>query len=339
MKTDLSAVARARRDLPLPRLRPRRLRRSPALRRLVAEHSMEVGELVEPVFVVPGYNVRAEISSLPGIYRQSVDRLLEDAKAAEQLGIPALLLFGVPETKDELASELTHAKGTVQRAIAELKRALPGMILIADLCACEYTSHGHCGILGADGVIDNDRTVALLAQGALSYASCGADVIAPSDMMDGRVRAIRQALDDAGLIDTCILSYAVKYASAFYGPFREAAGSAPLFGDRRTHQMDPPNVREALKEARLDVLEGADMLLVKPALAYLDVLYRVKRAVEVPVAVYNVSGEYAMLKAAAAKGWIDEERAIDEVLLSLKRAGADFIISYFARAFAARRAR
>ena len=326
-------------ELPIPTKRPRRIRRSNALRSLVAEHRVSVQDLIEPLFVVPGTKVRKEISSMPGVFHQSVDMLVEDAKAAAELGIPGVLLFGLPEQKDEQASALSDPNGGVQRAIAALKHALPDLIVIADLCACEYTSHGHCGILDSDGIVDNDKTLALLAHGALSYARAGVDIIAPSDMMDGRIAALRHALDADGFANTALLSYAVKYASAWYGPFREAADSTPAFGDRRTHQMDPPNVREALKEALQDVDEGADMLMVKPGLPYLDVLWRVREAVNVPLAVYNVSGEYATIKAAAQKGWLDEARIVDELLVGFKRAGADCIVTYFARSFAQRQQR
>jgi porphobilinogen synthase len=326
-------------DVPVPTKRPRRLRRNAAMRKLVAEHRVSVDDLIEPLFVVSGSGVRREIPSMPGVYQQSVDRIAEDAQAAAALGIPAVLLFGIPPSKDERASGLTDPDGVVQQAITAIKRAAPDLVVITDLCACEYTSHGHCGIVGADGVVDNDRTLALLAAGALSYARCGVDMVAPSDMMDGRVAAIRQVLDAHGHHDTAIMSYAVKYASAFYGPFREAAESAPAFGDRRSHQMDPPNVREAIKEALLDVEEGADLVMVKPALPYLDVLWRVREAVDVPVAVYSVSGEYAMIKAAAHKGWLDEEAVVDEMLVGMRRAGADMIVTYFARSFAQRQAR
>jgi porphobilinogen synthase len=326
-------------DVPVPTKRPRRLRRSAAVRKLVAEHRVSTDDLIEPLFVVAGSGVRREIPSMPGVYQQSVDRVAEDAQAAAALGIPAVLLFGIPPSKDEQASGLTDPNGVVQQAITAIKRAAPDLVVIADLCACEYTSHGHCGIVGADGLVDNDRTLELLAAGALSYARCGVDMVAPSDMMDGRVAAIRQALDAHRHHDTTIMSYAVKYASAFYGPFREAAESTPAFGDRRTHQMDPPNVREAIKEALLDVEEGADLVMVKPALPYLDVLWRVREAVNVPVAVYSVSGEYAMIKAAAQRGWLDEERVVDEMLVGMRRAGADMIVTYFARSFAQRQAR
>ena len=326
-------------ESPVPVIRPRRLRRSVAMRALTAEHRVSVSDLVQPLFVVPGENIEREISSMPGVSQYSVDRAVEEARGCAAVGIPAVILFGIPPEKDDQASWLARADGPVQRAIRAIKSALPEMLVIADLCGCEYTSHGHCGLLRPDGEIDNDRSVALLVRGALSYAECGVDVVAPSDMMDGRVAAIRAALDHDSHIDVAIMSYAVKYASAFYGPFREAAGSTPAFGDRRTHQMDPPNAREAVKEARLDVAEGADIILVKPALSYLDVVARVRRAVDVPVAVYNVSGEYSMIKAAAARGWIDEERAVDELMVSCKRAGAGIIVTYFARAIAARLAK
>ena len=309
------------------------------MRRMVAEHTVDVDDLVEPLFVVPGAGVRTEISSMPGVYHQSVDVVVEDAKAAAALGIPAVLLFGLPPSKDETASWLDRSDGPVQRAIEGIKRACPDLLVAADLCACEYTSHGHCGIVDGDGRIDNDRSVELLTRGALSYARSGADFVAPSDMMDGRVGAIRATLDEAGFEDTAVMSYAVKYASAFYGPFREAAGSTPAFGDRRTHQMDPANVREAVKEALLDVREGADIIMVKPALAYLDIVRAVRDAVFLPLAVYNVSGEYAMVKAAVAKGLLEEDRTVDEMLAAFKRAGADIIVTYFARAYAARRNR
>ena len=323
-------------DVPFPTKRPRRLRRTATMRRLVAECRVSVDDLIEPLFVVPGARIRTEIESMPGVYHQSVDRVAEDAKAAAALGIPAVLLFGLPRYKDEHASSLADPDGVVQQAITAIKKAAPELLVIADLCACEYTSHGHCGIVTQAGVVDNDRTLELLARGALSYARCGVDIVAPSDMMDGRVAAIRHALDMEGHTDVAILSYAVKYASAFYGPFRDAVDSAPAFGDRRSHQMDPPNAREAIKEALLDVEEGADMVMVKPALPYLDVLTRVRDAVNVPVAAYSVSGEYAMVKAAARNGWLDETRVVDEMLVGFKRAGADAIVTYFTRDFAQR---
>ena len=334
--TPTSTGSRTTGALPVPVERPRRLRRTQALRALVAEHAIRVQDLVEPMFVVPGSGVRREVSAMPGVFWQSSDCVVEDVKAAAALGIPAVLLFGIPEHKDDAASELADPNGPVQTAIRKIKREAPDVLVIADLCACEYTAHGHCGLLDGQGNIDNDRTLRLLAEGALSYADAGVDVVAPSDMMDGRVKAIRHELDAKAHLDTAILSYTAKYASAFYGPFREAAQSTPAFGDRRTHQMDPPNAREAVKEALLDIAEGADIVMVKPALGYLDVVLRVREAVNVPVAVYNVSGEYSMIKAAAAKGWIDEARAVDEILVSCKRAGADIIVTYFARAYAAR---
>ncbi len=322
--------------VPTPTKRPRRLRRTENMRRLIAEHRVSVDDLIEPLFVVSGSGVRTEVPSMPGIFQQSVDCMREDAKAAAALGIPAVLLFGIPPSKDEQAGALDDPEGVIQQAIREIKRAVPDLLVIADLCACEYTSHGHCGILDSEGNVDNDATLELLARGALSYARCGVDIVAPSDMMDGRVAAIRYALDTHGHSDVAILSYAVKYASAFYGPFRDAAESAPAFGDRRSHQMDPPNAREAVREALLDVDEGADMVMVKPGLPYLDIVTRVRDAVKVPVAVYSVSGEYAMIKAAARNGWLDEERTVDEMLLGCKRAGADAIVTYFARSFAQR---
>ncbi len=324
--------------VPQPTKRPRRMRRSEAMRRLVAEHRVSVDDLIEPMFVVSGTGVRKEIPSMPGIYQQSIDRLIDDARAAAALGIPAVLLFGIPPVKDERASALADPNGVVQLAIAGIKQAVPELLVVADLCACEYTSHGHCGILREDGIVDNDRTLELLAEGALSYAEAGVDVVAPSDMMDGRVAAIRHVLDAQGHADVAILSYAVKYASAFFGPFREAAESAPQFGDRRNHQMDPPNAREAVKVALMDVEQGADIVMVKPALPYLDVVSRVRDAVTVPVSAYSVSGEYAMIKAAAHNGWLDEAKVVDEMLVACKRAGADIIVTYFARDFARRHA-
>jgi porphobilinogen synthase len=309
------------------------------MRRMVAEHRVTVEDLIEPLFVVPGTGVRTEVVSMPGVFQQSVDKVREDVKATAALGIPAILLFGIPPHKDEIASALDDPDGVVQQAITAIKRAVPELLVIADLCACEYTSHGHCGILAADGAVDNDATLELLARGAVSYARCGVDIVAPSDMMDGRVAAIRHALDAHGHQDVAILSYAVKYASAFYGPFRDAAESAPAFGDRRSHQMDVPNAREAVREARLDVEEGADMVMVKPGMPYLDIIARVRAAVDVPVAAYSVSGEYAMVKAAAHNGWLDEERVVDEMLVGLKRAGADAIVTYFTRSAARRLAK
>jgi porphobilinogen synthase len=318
-----------------PHARPRRLRRTPALRRMVRETRLSVDSLIYPVFVVPGADVKEEISSMPGVFHQSVDRVVEDAREVADLGIPAMLLFGLPRTKDWEGSEAWAPDGVVQQALRAIRRAAPGLMLIADTCLCEYTSHGHCGLPGpADqpGYIDNDRSLELLSKAAVAQAEAGADIVAPSDMLDGHVQAIRAALDTRGLLDTAILAYAAKYASAFYGPFREAADSAPQFGDRRGYQMDPPNGREAVREVGLDLAEGADMVMVKPALPYLDVVHAVKAAYpDVPLAAYNVSGEYAMIKAAAARGWLDERRAALEALTAIARAGADMTITYYAK--------
>ncbi len=318
-----------------PRIRPRRMRRTEALRRMVRETRLTVDSFIYPLFVVPGVDVQEEIPSMPGVYHMSVDRAAEEAREVADLGIPAVLLFGLPRQKDEYGSESWASDGVVQQALRAMRRAAPGLVLIADTCLCEYTSHGHCGIpgpAGAEGYIQNDASLELLVRAAVSQAEAGADIVAPSDMLDGRVQAIRSALDDQGLIDTAILSYAAKYASAFYGPFREAADSAPQFGDRRGYQMDPANAREALREVELDLGEGADMVMIKPALPYLDVVQAVKQAhPEVPLAAYNVSGEYAMLKAAALQGWIDERRAVLEALTSIARAGADLTITYYAK--------
>jgi porphobilinogen synthase len=318
-----------------PRARPRRLRRTETLRRMVRETRLSVDSLIYPVFVVPGADVQEEIGSMPGVYHQSVDRVAEDARQVADLGIPAMLLFGLPGTKDWEGSEAWAPDGVVQQALRAIRRSAPGLILIADTCLCEYTSHGHCGIPGPEdqpGFIDNDRSLELLNKAAVAQAEAGADIVAPSDMLDGRVGAIRTALDERGLIDTAILAYSAKFASAFYGPFREAADSAPQFGDRRGYQMDPPNGREAVREVGYDLAEGADMVMVKPALPYLDVVHAVKsRYPDVPLAAYNVSGEYAMLKAAAAKGWLDERRSVLEALTSIARAGADMTITYYAK--------
>jgi porphobilinogen synthase len=318
-----------------PQARPRRLRRTETLRRMVRETRLSVDGLIYPVFVVPGADVHVEIPSMPGVYHQSVDRVVEDAREVADLGIPAMLFFGLPRQKDHEGSEAWAADGVVQEALRTIKRAVPSLVLIADTCLCEYTSHGHCGLPGPDdcpGFIDNDRSLELLARAAVSQAEAGADLVAPSDMLDGRVHAIRSALDERGLQDTGILSYAAKYASAFYGPFREAADSAPRFGDRRGYQMDPANGREAVREVGHDLAEGADMVMVKPALPYLDVVHAVRTTYpDVPLAAYNVSGEYAMLKAAAERGWLDERRAVLEALTSIRRAGADLIITYHAK--------
>jgi porphobilinogen synthase len=302
---------------------------------MVRETRLSVDALIYPVFVVPGADVQEEIPSMPGVYHQSIDRVIEDAREVADLGIPAMLLFGLPRTKDWEGSEAWAHDGIVQQALRAIRRAAPSLVLIADTCLCEYTSHGHCGLPGredAPGFIDNDRSLELLARAAVAQAEAGADIVAPSDMLDGRVGAIRSALDARGLVDTAILSYAAKYASAFYGPFREAADSTPQFGDRRGYQMDPPNGREAVREVAYDLAEGADMVMVKPALPYLDVVHAVKTAYpDVPLAAYNVSGEYAMLKAAALQGWLDERRAVMEALTSIARAGADMTITYYAK--------
>ncbi|MBV8354443.1 MAG: porphobilinogen synthase, partial [Candidatus Eremiobacteraeota bacterium] len=297
---------------------------------------VNVRGLVQPFFVVPGERVRQPISSMPGVARLSADLAVREARELDALGIAAVILFGIPDHKDATATSNYDPNGVVQSTARAIKEALPHMLVVADLCNCEYTDHGHCGILDPRGEVDNDRTLDLLARTALTYAEAGVDVIAPSDMMDGRVAAIRSALDDDGHTRVAIMSYAAKYASAFYGPFREAADSAPAFGDRRTYQMDPANAREALREVELDIDEGADIIIVKPALAYLDVVRAVRERIDLPLAVYNVSGEYAMVKAAAANGWIDEDRIVDEMLLSFARAGADVIITYFAKDYARR---
>ncbi len=311
--------------------RHRRLRQSEGLRRLVAETRLSSSDFVYPLFVTHGVNLREEIASMPGQYRVSVDQAAREADDLRALGIPAVLLFGLPAAKDEQGSEAYADDGVVQDAVRAFKRADPELVVITDVCLCEYTSHGHCGIVTTNGEIDNDRSIELIAKTALTHARAGADIVAPSDMMDGRVLEIRETLDEAGYVQTPIMAYSAKYASAFYGPFREAAASAPHFGDRRGYQMDPPNAREALLEIEDDIDEGADIVMVKPALAYLDVLSRAADAFDVPVAAYNVSGEYSMVKAAAAKGWIDEQRITLEILTSIKRAGADIIITYHAK--------
>ncbi|HVB98624.1 MAG TPA: porphobilinogen synthase [Candidatus Dormibacteraeota bacterium] len=310
--------------------RPRRLRRSESLRALVRETPLAAGDFIYPMFVCPGKNVRTEIASMPGVCQQSVDRFLEECREVEQLGIAGIILFGLPEKKDEQGSEAWAAGAPVQRAVAAVKKAGLNLLVATDVCLCEYTSHGHCGVVENDRVL-NDPSLELLSRTALSHARAGADIVAPSDMMDGRVGAIRRSLDQNGFTDVAILAYSAKYCSAFYGPFREAAESAPQFGDRRSYQMDPANAREALREVRLDLEEGADMVMVKPALPYLDVLRAVRRAVTVPVGAYNVSGEYSMVKAAAANGWLDEKRAVMEILTGIRRAGADFILTYHAK--------
>ena len=313
-----------------PQLRLRRLRRTESLRALVRENSIEIGDLVYPMFVVEGSGLKQEIASMPDIFRFSVDQLLREAEEIAKLGIPAVLLFGIPEHKDEVGSAAYHLQGVVQQAIRAIKQSVPQLLVVTDVCLCEYTSHGHCGIV-ANGDVNNDQTLSLLAKTALSHAEAGADIVAPSDMMDGRVKAIRETLDESGFQHIPILSYAAKYASAFYGPFREAAESVPQFGDRYSYQMDPPNVREALREVEQDIAEGADIIMVKPALAYLDVIRQVRDTFNYPLAAYNVSGEYAMVKAAAQQGWLNERQVIFEILTAIKRAGADIIITYHAK--------
>jgi porphobilinogen synthase len=313
-----------------PEFRPRRLRRTEALRRLVRETRVAPSDLILPLFVVPGNGVRRPVSSMPGVFQTSVDEALRDAAEAVELGIPAVLLFGVPAEKDERGSSAYAEDGVVQRAVQALKRELPDLVVITDVCLCEYTSHGHCGVV-RDGRVVNDETLELLARQALSHARAGADIVAPSDMMDGRVAAIRRTLDDEGFVDVAILSYAAKYASAFYGPFREAAENAPQFGDRREYQMDPANAEEALREVRLDIEEGADIIMVKPALTCLDVVWRVKQETGYPVCAYHVSGEYAAIMAAGERGWLDADRAMAEAITAIKRAGADLIVTYWAR--------
>jgi len=307
--------------------RPRRLRRTAALREMVRETTLAPSDFIYPLFVVEGRDVRRPIASMPGISNLSLEHAVAEAKQAKALGVPAVLLFGIPSHKDARGSQAYAREGIVQRAIQEIKSAIPDMLVIADVCLCEYTDHGHCGLIEGGHVV-NDATLPLLSQMAVSCAQAGADIIAPSDMMDGRISAIRTALDEVKLTEVPILSYAAKYASGFYGPFREAAQSTPQFGDRRTHQMDPGNVREALKEVDLDMEEGADMIMVKPALSYLDVIHRVRERVDVPVVAYNVSAEYSMVKAAAQNGWIDGDRLMLEILTSIKRAGSDLIITY-----------
>jgi porphobilinogen synthase len=315
-------------SFPITRLR--RLRATPILREMVRETQLNPQDFIYPMFAVHGEAVRRPVSSMPGVYQLSVDQLVREAQECYALGIPAIILFGVPAHKDAQGSENFSDDGIVQRAIRAIKATLPQMIVIADVCMCEYTDHGHCGIV-RDGQIDNDATLEILGRAAVSYARAGADIVAPSGMMDGMVAAIRSALDGAGFANVSILSYAIKYASAFYGPFREAAEGAPKFGDRKTHQMDPANAREALRELELDIEEGADMVMVKPALPYLDIVYRVRQATHLPVAAYNVSGEYAMVKAAAANGWLDERAVVLELLIGIKRAGADLILTYHAK--------
>jgi len=313
-----------------PSYRPRRLRRNENLRRMVRETHLRVDDLIYPMFSAFGENIKKEISSMPGIYQQSIENIVAEAKDVYSLGIPAVILFGIPEEKDAVGSDAYCATGIIQNTIRALKKELPELIVITDVCMCEYTDHGHCGII-KDGDVDNDATLELLAKEALSHAQAGADIVAPSDMMDGRVAVIRDILDENGFDHIPVMSYAVKYASAYYGPFREAAESTPEFGDRRSYQMDPANRLEALREANQDLAEAADFLMVKPALAYLDVLRELKDNFDLPLVAYNVSGEYSMVKAAAEKDWIDGERVMMETLLGMKRAGADLIITYHAK--------
>jgi porphobilinogen synthase len=316
--------------MPFPIHRPRRLRNSESIRALVRETRLEPSQFILPLFVVPGEGIRKEIKSMPGNAQLSVDKLVEEGRECAALGIGGVILFGIPETKDEIASGAYDLDGITQRAVRALKREVPKLLVITDVCNCEYTSHGHCGWI-KDGDVDNDITLNWLAKTAVSHAAAGADIVAPSDMMDGRVAAMRNALDQAGFSKTPILSYAAKYASVFYGPFREAAESAPQFGDRRTYQMDPANAREAMREIELDLEEGADMIMVKPALPYLDIIHEARQRFDVPLGAYQVSGEFSMIMAAAQNGWIDLDRAILESLTSIRRAGADFVLTYFAK--------
>lgn len=317
-----------------PTHRPRRLRNHPQLRRMVQETVVTTNDLIYPLFAVPGEGVAQEVSSMPGVYQLSIDKVVEEAKEVYDLGIPAVILFGIPTEKDTDATGAWHDHGIVQKASTAVKEAVPDLMVIVDTCLCEYTQHGHCGYLETGdltGRVLNDPTLELLKKTAVSQAKAGADIIAPSGMMDGFVQAIRAGLDEGGFEDIPIMSYAAKYSSAYYGPFRDAAESAPQFGDRRTYQMDPANSREAIKEIELDIAEGADMLMVKPALAYMDIIWQVKQASNLPVAAYNVSGEYSMVKAAALNGWVDEEKLVMETLMSFKRSGADMILTYHAK--------
>jgi porphobilinogen synthase len=313
-----------------PVYRPRRLRANENIRRMVRETKLSPDDFIYPLFVTHGKGVKKEIGAMPGNYQQSIDNIVKDCEETSGLGVPAVLLFGIPEHKDEVGSEAYSDEGIVQHAIKAIKNKLPELIVITDVCLCEYTSHGHCGII-KNGTVQNDETLELLSKEALSHAKAGADMVAPSDMMDGRVGAIRETLDNEGFHDTPIMAYAAKYASSFYGPFREAAESTPQFGDRRSYQMDAPNGREALREVALDIDEGADIVMVKPALSYLDIIYQVKQTFNLPVAAYNVSGEFSMIKAAEKLGWLDGSRAMMESLISIKRAGADMILTYFAK--------
>src|SRR5579862_2076919 len=313
-----------------PEYRPRRLRRTANFRRLIRETRLSVDNLIMPLFVTPGTRIATPVPSMPGVAQLSVDRAVEECRSIHDLGIPAVILFGIPETKDSVGSGAYADDGIIQRALRAIKQAAPDLLVITDVCLCEYTDHGHCGVV-VEGDVDNDSTLDLLAKEALSHAKAGADMVAPSDMMDGRVGAIRERLDEEGFDQVPIMAYAAKFASGFYGPFRDAAASTPQFGDRRSYQMDPPNAEEALREVELDIHEGADIVMVKPALAYLDLIWRVKERFGYPVAAYNVSGEYAMLKAAAQHGWLDEERVMMETPVAMRRAGADMILTYFAK--------
>ncbi len=312
-----------------PEYRARRMRQNAAFRRMIRETELSVNDLILPLFAIEGKNVQNSIPSMPGHAQMSVDLLVDKVREAADVGVPAVILFGLPDSKDPLGTRAYAADGIVQKAVRAVKKALPDMAVISDVCLCQYTDHGHCGMV-EKGVIDNDASLDLLAKTALSHAEAGADMVAPSDMMDGRVAEIRALLDDKGYAHVPIMAYSAKYCSSFYGPFREAADSAPQFGDRRTYQMDPANAQEALREATMDVEEGADIIMVKPALPYLDIIYRIREEIDLPVAAYNVSGEFAMVKAAAEKGWIDEERVMLETLTAIKRAGADMILTYFA---------
>jgi len=313
-----------------PQHRYRRLRRNNVIRRMVRETAVSPDDFIYPLFVTEGKGIKREISSMPGCYQESIDELVKNAKEVYLLNIPSVILFGIPEHKDETGSSAYDENGVVQNAIRAIKDSVPELYVITDVCLCEYTSHGHCGVI-ANGDVNNDKTLELLAKEAVSHAKAGADMVAPSDMMDGRVSAIRNALDKDGFSNIPVMSYAAKYASAFYGPFREAAESTPQFGDRRSYQMDPANRREALKEVALDIEEGADIIMVKPALSYLDIISDIRNNFDLPVAAYNVSGEYSLVKAASRLGWIDEERIMMEILVSIKRAGADLILTYFAK--------
>jgi porphobilinogen synthase len=328
-KTDYSADF-SQNDAPVTFRRLRRMRMNESLRSMIRETEISTNDFIYPLFVVSGNHVRKEIGSMPGVFQLSIDELIRECAEVKTLGIPAIILFGIPDKKDEVGSEAYNENGIVQKAVRQIKKEIPDLIVVTDVCLCEYTSHGHCGIV-KDSEIVNDASIDLLANSALTHAQAGADIIAPSDMFDGRVKAIRRILDANNFQNLPIMSYAAKYASGFYGPFREAAESVPKFGDRRSHQMDPANSDEALREIEQDIIEGADIVMVKPALSYLDIIRRVKQQFHVPTAAYNVSGEYSMIKAAGRNGWIDEQRVMMEVLTSIKRAGADIILTYFAK--------